>query len=727
MTMTDLRPPRDNLVRAMPPSEFQEDGNGRTLVGRISPANEWTEISSATEGHFMERFAPGAFRKTFAENRDNIRVLFQHGKDPELGNKPIAELLDLDEDEAGAFYRADMLDGLPPLIVDGLRRGLYGSSQTFSVVREDWEPKPKAGMHNPGGLPERTVKEAKVWELGPVTWPAYAGATAGMRSMTDEFRLDSLTADPERLRELITYIEPIAPSPDAEAPPHLGEERREPVVPISPVSPKEIRTVEYVTREEKASRHAELKAALARQAIEYPGVLPAEAQMTWDTDSAELDTLERDIAAWDARQSRVAAFAADEKKTERTYEPVASFARKTIVDIYDRDPKSFGSKEQRDQDLRDRAMRSIETSTFPHPGIDQDAVRADIATLVDHRDSDDKELAQRILATGSPVYRRAFNKLVRGDMLTPEEHRAAALQVVGTTTTGGYAVPYVFDPTMVHTGAYTSINPFRAACRVEQLVGANEWRTVSVGAVVAAYAAESAATTEQGPTFAQPAFTVRRAQTFVTVSHETMQDRSDMASELSSLFAEAKDTLEENKFSIGAGNPAPAGMFVKSNYTVKETITNDTFAVADLAATEAVLPLRHRMNAAWFFARGVIRIIQGWETVGGELFNSRFGYPAVGNVNTNPTGNTGLQLLGYPVWETPSCPITVTTDDAIVGILVNPKTYVIVDRVGMNVEIIPNMLDASTGFPTGDRGVLAIWRNTGGVLNADGGRQVNIN
>jgi len=38
-------------------------------------------------------------------------------------------------------------------------------------------------------------------------------------------------------------------------------------------------------------------------------------------------------------------------------------------------------------------------------------------------------------------------------------------------TTGGYAVPYIFDPTIIHTGAYTNINPYRQICRVEQIVG----------------------------------------------------------------------------------------------------------------------------------------------------------------------------------------------------------------------------------------------------------------
>ena len=77
---TPLRPPKDG-IRAMPPGSLQ--GDGKTLTGRL--ATGWAEIESVAEGHFMERFAPGAFRKTFTENRDNIKVLFQHGRDNDVG------------------------------------------------------------------------------------------------------------------------------------------------------------------------------------------------------------------------------------------------------------------------------------------------------------------------------------------------------------------------------------------------------------------------------------------------------------------------------------------------------------------------------------------------------------------------------------------------------------------------------------------------------------------
>ena len=111
------------------------------------------------------------------------------------------------------------------------------------------------------------------------------------------------------------------------------------------------------------------------------------------------------------------------------------------------------------------------------------------------------EVARRVLLTGSPVYRRAFNKLILGAPLTPEESRTAALSAMTggavTTTTGGYAIPYTFDPTFVNIGAHTSINPFRSACRVETITGGNNWRAVTSTAVTATWRAEAAAETEQ--------------------------------------------------------------------------------------------------------------------------------------------------------------------------------------------------------------------------------------
>lgn len=252
------RPPRDNLVRAVfPGAELRaapdEDGDGTTLLGHFARFNEWTEIDSLWEGRFLERIAPGAFKKTFRESRDSIRVLFQHGRDPQIANKPLGPIRELREDDEGAYYEVDLLEA--PYVRDdllpGLKAGLYGASFRFRVIREEINEKPKRSDANPDGIAERTIKEAEVMEFGPVTFPAYAGATAGVRSLTDEFLIDRLAADPDRLRELIeARREQITPDEDrdetaaaettnapserdAGAEPHLSDERRE-----TPAKPK---------------------------------------------------------------------------------------------------------------------------------------------------------------------------------------------------------------------------------------------------------------------------------------------------------------------------------------------------------------------------------------------------------------------------------------------------------------------------------------------------------
>jgi HK97 family phage major capsid protein/HK97 family phage prohead protease len=725
------RPPRDGYRAISWSAELREDAErSPRLVGHFARFNTFTEIDSAIEGRFLERITPGAFSRTLKNNGDRIRVLFQHGKDPTLGEQPIAALTALREDETGPYYEADLLDGVPPLILDGLRRGVYGVSYRFQVVREDWNPNPNTKdaavkARNPAGLPERTIREATVFEFGPVTFPADRGADVMVRSLSDLMSLRNLTADPAHLRELVNSIDPAALPAGPEAQPHSVPETRETVEP--PPTPKPERTStldEYVTRDEKSSRVTELKQALARQAVEYPGVLPADAQVRWDSDSAELETLERDIAAWDSRQARLAAYAADETKTERAYDPPNVFARKSESDIYDLDAvwSRSRSPEQRHQVLRDNAMRSVEQAVFPHPamsGSRPDEARAQIANLLDYRDTRDGELAQRVLATGSPVYRRYFNKLIAGQNLTPEESRAA--MAVGVSATGGAAVPYYFDPTIVPIGAYTSVNPYRAACRVEQIVGSNVWQAVASGAVSAVRALEAAVAVEAAPTFEAPSITVKRVQTLITYSIEMEQDRADLASEMARLIQEGKDTEEENSFTIGNGSdPAPYGLMaphasVNGFWTVVHT-AGAGCAIGDLYVVESTVLLRHRMNAAWFMSRAAIRAMQALEIDSGQLFGGQY-YARTGYPDLTPSGNTGLRLLNYPIWEVPSGPYSAAAD-IVIAAFGDPKQYVIVDRVGMNVEVIPHIFTGAV--PTGQRALYAMWRNSARAFGAVG-------
>jgi len=185
----------------------ERDGRIGTLVGHFAVFNQWTKIDSKREGTFMESIAPGAFARTIQNSAASMRVLFQHGHDGHIGEKPLGPIEVLREDDHGAYYEVPLLDTTYNRdLVPGLEAGLYGSSFRFNVLHQNVNKKPTRGDANPDGLPERTIKEARVREFGPVTFPAYEAAGAGMRCLSDYFTQATLVEDHEHLERLLEFI-----------------------------------------------------------------------------------------------------------------------------------------------------------------------------------------------------------------------------------------------------------------------------------------------------------------------------------------------------------------------------------------------------------------------------------------------------------------------------------------------------------------------------------------
>ncbi len=194
------RPPRDNLVRSMETTGFraadaETDGRLGTIFGRMANYDNWAEVRSNVEGHFLERVAPGAFTKTFAENRSRMKIIYDHGQDAHIGRNSLGPLEDVIDNAVGptGLTGIDYAGGLIDTdynrnrILPQLRAGVLGSSYRFDATKDVWKQSPGRSAHNPDGLPERTVLEAKVIELGPTPFPVYDGTSAGVRSLTDEY------------------------------------------------------------------------------------------------------------------------------------------------------------------------------------------------------------------------------------------------------------------------------------------------------------------------------------------------------------------------------------------------------------------------------------------------------------------------------------------------------------------------------------------------------------
>ena len=199
---------RENLLRAIPGGlevRSEGDGGGTTLCGYFSVFNMPYEIDSYYEGRFLEIIDPAAFDETIANDQASIRVLYDHGFDPQMGNKPLGPIAVLRADEKGAYYEVPLLDTdynrdfvLPALsgrLMDGTEVGSQlGASFRFQVLDEVWTTPQFATSQNPEKLEERRITRAKVFEFGPVTFPASPGASSGVRSLTDTF-IDRLHHD----------------------------------------------------------------------------------------------------------------------------------------------------------------------------------------------------------------------------------------------------------------------------------------------------------------------------------------------------------------------------------------------------------------------------------------------------------------------------------------------------------------------------------------------------
>lgn len=161
------------------------DNGMPTMVVEFSRFGTWYEVNSFWEGHFLERVQKGSFKKTIAERGDQMKVLFNHGFDFNLGDMVLGVPAVLEERETSPYMEVPLLRGVPELLVEGLRADAYGSSFMFEVTEESWVYEPETSADNPDGLPERTITQVRLFEAGPVTWPANPDATAGLRSGTD--------------------------------------------------------------------------------------------------------------------------------------------------------------------------------------------------------------------------------------------------------------------------------------------------------------------------------------------------------------------------------------------------------------------------------------------------------------------------------------------------------------------------------------------------------------
>lgn len=130
---------------------------------------------------YFERIKPGAFNRAIDEAHD-VRGLFNHNPSYLLG-RTAAGTLRLASTQEGLTYEIDPPDtqvGRDVLV--SLQRGdITGSSFSFIPSAITWRELERDGRT----IFVREIEDLTLFDVGPVTFPAYASAKAGARSSED--------------------------------------------------------------------------------------------------------------------------------------------------------------------------------------------------------------------------------------------------------------------------------------------------------------------------------------------------------------------------------------------------------------------------------------------------------------------------------------------------------------------------------------------------------------
>lgn len=153
--------------------EGKEDEN--VIEGYAAVFNK----SSMDFGGWHERIAPGAFNDVL---KDDAVALFNHDMNLVLGRNGVN--VSLSQDNTGLRYKIKLPDtslarDLRQLVKDKI---IHQSSFAFTVAEQRWEhPKDEKQPS------VRTITKMKrLYDVSPVTRPAYADATVGARSFEAE-------------------------------------------------------------------------------------------------------------------------------------------------------------------------------------------------------------------------------------------------------------------------------------------------------------------------------------------------------------------------------------------------------------------------------------------------------------------------------------------------------------------------------------------------------------
>jgi len=179
--LTGIRGNKWEVERRAVPAELRADPTGKKIQGYAALFGSLSEVLQSEDlGGFREILLPGCFRSALAGA--DVRALFNHDANMILG-RTAAGTLRLKEDTRGLAFEIDLPDtqAARDLMVSMKRGDVNQCSFGFNVAEggDTWRK-------NSAGVWIRSIKKIeKLYDVSPVTFPAYQETSCAVRSRFD--------------------------------------------------------------------------------------------------------------------------------------------------------------------------------------------------------------------------------------------------------------------------------------------------------------------------------------------------------------------------------------------------------------------------------------------------------------------------------------------------------------------------------------------------------------
>ena len=157
-------------------TELRVDENENVLEGYAAVFGKWSD----SLGFFREKIRKGAFKRSIKNGAD-VKALFNHDANLILGGTK-NKTLEVNEDDKGLFYRVQLPEtSYAKDLYESVKRGdINQNSFGFETLSDKWNDKGD----------ERELLEVKLFDVSPVTYPAYPQTKVTARSLIQDSGID---------------------------------------------------------------------------------------------------------------------------------------------------------------------------------------------------------------------------------------------------------------------------------------------------------------------------------------------------------------------------------------------------------------------------------------------------------------------------------------------------------------------------------------------------------